>query len=302
MKIIAKTANSIELEVLYHELQIFLNVIKEMCKSLGDFGFHARIGSYPEEVKLFVNYLFNKVNSIDQENNTNIELSLDNLGILNNAFNEVCNGIRIENFEQKIGISHEAAKKELKLINSWLKEIKSSLDQNDDDLGVIPRLIPIENTEVNQKIVCLETDGYRVDLFFITSQRLVNFVDLIIILDSNIELGKLHLKTSRGMTSHKNLLDLTQYLEQHIDALQKNPGHISSPFLIDASLFKVQALSMDWTAKNEETFTLQFMLNAFNLQAKDNIGTYVGVEARITFPKVHEFISKLRVAVSELSY
>jgi hypothetical protein len=301
MTIIVKTPKGFELQVSRHELHFLLNAIKEMCKSLGDFGFHARIGSYPEEVKLLVNYLFNQVNHIEQEQNTNIQLSLEQLEILNNTLNEVCNGIKIENFEDKIGVSREVAKNELKIINSLIKEIKSSLDQNDDDLGVIQRTIPIENTELNQKIVCFETDGYKIDFFLRTSQRLVNFVDIIIILDSKIELGKLHLKTLGGMTSQRNLLDLTQYLEQHIDKLQQNPGHISSPFLIDASLFKVQAMAMDWTAKNEQTFTLQFMLNAYNRQAKDNIGTYIGVEARITFQKIRDFISNMREALSQLS-
>lgn len=289
-----------EIELSLNELHILINAIKEMCKSLGDFGFHARIGSYPEEVKLLVNYLFDKVNNIKQEQKTRIELSLEQLEILESTLNEVCNGIKIEDFEDKIGISVEESRKELKLINSWLEELKSSLDRNQYDLGIIQRTIPLDKTEIKQKVVCLETDGYRVNFFLRTSQRLVKFVDIIIILDSPIELGKLHLKTSGGMTSQIDLLDLTQYLDQHLSELQQNPSHISSPFLINASLFKCQAMGMDWTAKNEETFTLQFMLNAFNRQAKDNIGTYVGVEARITFPKVREFISNMRVALFEL--
>ncbi len=300
MNIVAKRSAFVEIELSFNELHFLLNAIKEMCKSLGDFGFHARIGAYPEEVKLFVKYLFDRANNIEQEPNTNIQLSLEQLEILNNTLNEVCNGIKIENFEETIGISREEAKKELKLINSFIKEIKSSLDQNDDNSRVVQRTIPLESTEIKQKIVGLETDGYRVDLFLRTSQRLVNFVEIIIILDSKIELGQLHLKTLGGMTSQRNLLDLTQYLEQHIDELQKNPGYISSPFLINASLFKVQAMAMDWTAKNEQTFTIQFMLNAFNKQAKDNIGTYIGVESRITFQKTRDFISNMRVALSQL--
>ncbi len=57
MNIVAKKYAFVEIELSFNELHFLLNAIKEICKSLGDFGFHARIGAYPEEVKLFVKWI-----------------------------------------------------------------------------------------------------------------------------------------------------------------------------------------------------------------------------------------------------
>ncbi|HAG83667.1 MAG TPA: hypothetical protein DCL61_21575 [Cyanobacteria bacterium UBA12227] len=301
MKIVKKTAKLAVLQVSFNELKIFTNAIKEMCKYLGDFGFHARIGSYPDEVKLFVNYLFQQINKLEQEQNVNIETSLYELMVLNSALHQAYPTLRVDNFQHNIGTSLEEAKTLLNLINSSIKEIQS-LTKKPDNQESIKRAIPLKNTQLNKENVSLETEGYRVDFFLRTSNVFTEMLDIIIILDSPLELGKLYLKTPPSKIFYSDILNLTQYLEQHIDVLQHNPVHISSPLVRNASLFKIQAFGLDWTSKNEETFTLQFMLNALNPKARDNIGTYVGLEARITFPKVRDFIRKMRVALAQLPY
>lgn len=51
-----------------------------------------------------------------------LELTNDELGVLSNALNEVCNGIKVLNFEKTIGIDIDAARGLLKSLTLIYKE------------------------------------------------------------------------------------------------------------------------------------------------------------------------------------
>lgn len=55
-----------------------------------------------------------------------IDLGRDELSILNNALNEVCNGISLFEFETRIGATRDRAAGLLKEIRSLLDEMESS--------------------------------------------------------------------------------------------------------------------------------------------------------------------------------
>lgn len=61
-----------------------------------------------------------------------LELSKDELGVLSNALNEVCNGIEVWEFETRIGITSEDAKAILKFLTSTYKKADQarSIDEN----------------------------------------------------------------------------------------------------------------------------------------------------------------------------
>jgi hypothetical protein len=50
-----------------------------------------------------------------------LEITASELGILNNALNEICNGIDVPEFETRIGCSLEEAAELLKTINTVLR-------------------------------------------------------------------------------------------------------------------------------------------------------------------------------------
>ena len=59
-----------------------------------------------------------------------LELSKDELGVLSNALNEVCNGIEIWEFDTRIGVKIENAK----IILKSLIEVYKEADREDIDI------------------------------------------------------------------------------------------------------------------------------------------------------------------------
>jgi len=55
-----------------------------------------------------------------------IQFSIDDLLILNNALNEVCNGIKLSEFSTRMGASREEVKILLKSINKLIHALRSS--------------------------------------------------------------------------------------------------------------------------------------------------------------------------------
>jgi hypothetical protein len=55
-----------------------------------------------------------------------IQLSIDDLLILNNALNEVCNGIKLSEFNTRMGASPEEVKIILKSINKLIHALRST--------------------------------------------------------------------------------------------------------------------------------------------------------------------------------
>jgi hypothetical protein len=300
MKIMKQTTTGAEIEISIDQLKVLINSIRETCKCIGDFGFSARIGSHPPLVMSLVNLLFRKLENPENNSSILIELSLDNLFILHNTLNEICHGFRLNDFESKIGVSREQAKDFLRFINNLIKKIE--LTRVDEDCkGCIERDVYLDKAQLSREKVCLETQGYQVSFYLKMSSRYVDWLDLIVVMDANAELGNLRFQTSLAMAAYRDMIDLTQYLEQHLKKLQKNPGYISPPFFKNMNLFKIQALAINWTNRDEETFTLQFMLTAFNIKKQDNIETYAGAESRISFQKARDFISSMRAAIAKFS-
>jgi hypothetical protein len=66
-----------------------------------------------------------EVIKIDAEKAT-IKFTLDDLLNLNQALNEICHGLRVPNFELKIGVSKEEAKRLLMAVQTLLDEMESS--------------------------------------------------------------------------------------------------------------------------------------------------------------------------------
>lgn len=57
-----------------------------------------------------------------------IELSKEELGVICNTFNEVCNGIEVWEFSARIGVSFGEAKEMLEVLSSTYLKIKSNND------------------------------------------------------------------------------------------------------------------------------------------------------------------------------
>jgi hypothetical protein len=62
-----------------------------------------------------------------------LELSADELGVLSNALNEVCNGIEVWEFDTRMGIKIENARIILEALTSIYKKANQTFSNNIDE-------------------------------------------------------------------------------------------------------------------------------------------------------------------------
>jgi hypothetical protein len=97
--------NRIESEFSNHELVILANSIFETVKEIEDWEFQTRIGVQVNEAKLLIDKFCKDKELLPkkEEGKIKIDLSMDELLIVNNSLNEVLNGFYLEDFERRIG-------------------------------------------------------------------------------------------------------------------------------------------------------------------------------------------------------
>jgi hypothetical protein len=97
------------------EIEIIQRVFVEVKNVLNhEAEFQTRVGGYYLEIEELITSL-----------NSNNIISLQEISIINGIFNEACNGIKINNFDLKIGISKVEAKMYLTTINKVMNELRS---------------------------------------------------------------------------------------------------------------------------------------------------------------------------------
>jgi hypothetical protein len=122
MKVLEMTEKTAKVQLSIQEIKIIKNILKEVKNSLILSEFITRVDFSPEDIASFLD-------SIEVRNAKNssltILISLDEVVMLNNIFNEVCNGIKVINFYEKIGISKEEVKVLLEMINNTMNHLDS---------------------------------------------------------------------------------------------------------------------------------------------------------------------------------
>jgi hypothetical protein len=120
VKVLEMTEKTAKIQVSTQELQITKKIFAEVRNSLVLSEFITRVDFSPEDISFFLD-------SIEIRNTNTDSLiilaSSDEVVMLNNIFNEICNGIRVINFDKKIGISKEEAILLLEIINSTMNHL-----------------------------------------------------------------------------------------------------------------------------------------------------------------------------------
>ena len=65
------------------------------------------------------------------ENKAQVELSYEQMLVLNNALNEICNGLDIEEFQTRIGVGREYASGLLSEVRDVIKRMEDARTAND---------------------------------------------------------------------------------------------------------------------------------------------------------------------------
>jgi hypothetical protein len=104
------------------ELKVANKILAEVRNSLSLSEFLVRVDFCPENISAFLDSI--NINE-STEQSFCIFASLDQTMMLNNIFNEACNGVKITNFNEKIGIPKEEAKELLEIINKVMNDLYS---------------------------------------------------------------------------------------------------------------------------------------------------------------------------------
>jgi hypothetical protein len=89
-----------------HELQIISNLISEVLHSIAERQFQTRMGYSLEEVVHCLKHINQESSDpLSRQDDIIVTISKDKFYIIWQSFNEVCYALKINNYEQKIGIS-----------------------------------------------------------------------------------------------------------------------------------------------------------------------------------------------------
>lgn len=318
MEIIEKSSKTANVQLSIEELNTFRNAINEACTGISKYAFKTRMGASREEALTLSNAILYVIEQLSLSNHkeksqfryqpikeysmqiikiageqADIRFSFDELITLNNALNEVCNGIEVTDFETKIGVPREAAKLLLKSVNKLASEMRPPryIRKN------LPAQVDPKNSsskKIREKCI-LETSGYQVTLFIRNLDDYKRSVGIGVMLTVNPELGGFSIKSSVTKMTIMSLQTLIFHLEDHISDLKEDPRNTSDSLYYH--IFQIQALSGNVTSEDEGSFNLRFMIN---VKDKANRSPYVGAQAEVSFASIRSFTSSLQAVLNEL--
>lgn len=226
-----------------------------------------------------------------------VQFSTNEIITLNNALNEVCNGVNLVNFETKIGVSREQARILLDSIHKLVNELRSP-SQSNISLQLTTKKTTRSSTI--KRICTLETSGYQIVFYLRTLDYSIRAIGMIIVLA--VEPG--HEGVSGRSTATRimieDLLSLKTYFEQHIHKLTEdynNKTNIVSNHYTPT--FQIKALAGNVISENEGNFTIRFMVNVGRQEEKGDPSTYVSAESVVTFANIRSFTVSLQAAIDE---
>lgn len=225
-----------------------------------------------------------------------VQFTFDDLLTLNNSLSEICYGIKLINFEAKIGVSREEAKMLLDSVHKLIDELRPPRPSN-KNLQESNKSSSSSRT-IKEKCI-LETSGYQVTFFLRSLDYSKRAVGIGVMLTINPDIGRVTVRSTATRMMIPTLQSLGSYLERHINNLKRNPNKTSD--LLNYHIFQIQALSGNVTSEDEGSFTLRFIVNAGEQKDKGNTTTYVSAEAVVTFANIRSFTSSLQSVLNELS-
>ncbi|MEG3974346.1 hypothetical protein QT970_06960 [Microcoleus sp. herbarium8] len=131
MKTINLTHEFAEIQISTKHLTTLINAGAAVVDNISQYEIHARIGVFIEEFKAFFELLSLVKSQLNLDNSKNIKqyiltFSYDDLLLLNQTLNEVCNGFFLQEFESQIGVPREEAYLILMFTNELIEKMESN--------------------------------------------------------------------------------------------------------------------------------------------------------------------------------
>jgi hypothetical protein len=109
MKLENKNKNNLKIIFTRQELVILSNAIHETLKEIEEWEFFTRTGTETGEARMLLERVKGIIQSSGKKDEFKLEISGLELRILHSSLGEVTAGFRLENFEQRIGVSKPVA-------------------------------------------------------------------------------------------------------------------------------------------------------------------------------------------------
>lgn len=292
MKIINITHQKVNIELSFQELTIFRRIINEVYNALDEFEFETRVGLSFRQAQSFLSSFTQELDDIGKKF-IFINLSLSEISVFNNLLNEVCYGIKIQDFKKKIGVSKEETKKYLTLVNQAMKE----MDLIRQERKQLKMSSPSDFREVDHKC-SLEAEGYKVTFYFKKLMGDINNVGLFIVLHftsfNDVEL------TISSLPKPISIETIEEFVKNFENYLEFSQNNLDNPFKIfQSNIFQVQALEKGITNDNKEYVIVNFMISL--AAARGNIiKPSMGVQAPVIVSNIHSFISSIQKVLIDI--
>lgn len=295
MEIIEKNPEAVEVRLSIDELNILIKAIDKVSNTLSKSDFKVRLGVYQEEaIEISSSLLGYRKNNFCAD----IKFTSDEIYILKNLLNEVCNGIKIIDFESELGVSREKCKMLLQSFKNLINSNEMSLNENADSFNIQMNKSP--NNPIGKEKVCLNTEGYQVYFYLRKLDNSQNRVGIVLVFNLNSSINEVTIKTNAQSAYCEDLQSMIKYIENHINSLQQKSSNDSSTFLDCQKYFQIQALSGNLISEDKGSFPLRFMINVSYQDIERSTNTYVGAEALVSLKNIKIFVSSLKTALNKL--
>ena len=296
MKIIQIDNKSVDIKISFLELKVLNNTIMEVYKGISLGEFKTRTGFDRQEVEQVRQLILSSLGD-SHINQVPIKFSTNEIVILNNMFNEVCNGFAIEKFEEKIGVTKKEAQEILSIINGIGKKL---IKLRVGNKGLNSTRFSQKNNKNNpiKKECFLQDTNYKFTLYLMELTRRQDGACFAATLD-DIQSSQRLIKTSVKSIYFDILEELIFYLES-ITSLPQSSQESFSFYM--SYLLEMKFISNKYNIENGDNLTLELSFTeARNKSKSEDIDAMI-FPIKVSTESVSEFISSVRDFLQKCGY
>jgi hypothetical protein len=126
------TAGKIHLKISIGLLRVVINSSQIVLDEI-TYAFRGRMGYFPEEIIAFKDKILNQIEVDLYDSNINLSseivviFSFEDIIIINECLNEICNGLKIDEFANRVGYSKDLVKTLLSEVNPIARKISEQV-------------------------------------------------------------------------------------------------------------------------------------------------------------------------------
>lgn len=284
MQIVQHTEKELRVIVSKEEESILLKTIDLIPQILSGSDFSTFLGINESDFPSLSQSLscqFKENASDSGQKNSSIELSLDEIFILSNSLNLICNGFKIINFEGEIGASRKDARTLLEQIHIFLTSTNNTSQ-------------PIARRNRNK--CYLDSEEYRISFWLQKINNPDGNIGVIVTLENSID-EHLQARTAAEPIYDRDSKRLMDFLENILDVVEKN---IKLDSVLEFNVENIfgfcftDRLPSGQATKIKMALLVKNSLSENSFEKNISNGSLVGFDLTITVEKLQGFLSSIQ--------